>query len=227
VSRLGRPLFVAEVKTMSPFGFRAPESWEERFALAHQHGDLISVHTDARWGGSLDLVRKAKASTWKRILAKGLHTTDEEVQAAFDAGADYATVVGRWHDDDRVWVEPRSIPQLVDFVVLHKPHLDRVIIWNQRDLNTGEQRLHENIAQARSYWNGDLCQASFIRRPEEVSPQASLFIVGEHLPEFVTHHTPSPSALAALQRPSNYPQLSAEAQWMVDKRLGILDWDGN
>jgi hypothetical protein len=30
---------------------------------------------------------------------------------------------------------------------------------------------------------------------------------------------------AAAIQPSNYHQLSAEEQWMVDKRLGILDWE--
>jgi len=34
-----------------------------------------------------------------------------------------------------------------------------------------------------------------------------------------------PLTKAAL-RPSNYATLSAEEQWAVDKRLGILDWDG-
>jgi hypothetical protein len=29
----------------------------------------------------------------------------------------------------------------------------------------------------------------------------------------------------ALQRPANHNELSAEAQWAIDKRLGILDWD--
>lgn len=32
--------------------------------------------------------------------------------------------------------------------------------------------------------------------------------------------------MAALQRPTNYSQLSAERQWDIDKSLGILDWDG-
>lgn len=29
----------------------------------------------------------------------------------------------------------------------------------------------------------------------------------------------------ALKRPSNYNSLDAESQWMIDKSLGILDWD--
>lgn len=30
----------------------------------------------------------------------------------------------------------------------------------------------------------------------------------------------------SFQRPRNYLSLSAEEQWMIDKRLGILDWKG-
>ena len=30
----------------------------------------------------------------------------------------------------------------------------------------------------------------------------------------------------AMKRPSNYFKLSAREQWDIDKRLGILDWDG-
>lgn len=30
----------------------------------------------------------------------------------------------------------------------------------------------------------------------------------------------------AAKRPANYASLSAQHQWEVDKRLGILDWDG-
>lgn len=31
---------------------------------------------------------------------------------------------------------------------------------------------------------------------------------------------------AAKRRPANFNQLSVEAQWMIDKELGILDWEG-
>jgi len=35
-----------------------------------------------------------------------------------------------------------------------------------------------------------------------------------------------PQAEAATRRPSNYCEMSPQAQWDVDKSLGILDWDG-
>jgi len=31
---------------------------------------------------------------------------------------------------------------------------------------------------------------------------------------------------ASFQRPYNYFQLSGEDQWLLDKKLGILDWEG-
>ena len=31
---------------------------------------------------------------------------------------------------------------------------------------------------------------------------------------------------ASFQRPKNYFKLSAQAQWDIDKELGILDWEG-
>jgi hypothetical protein len=35
-----------------------------------------------------------------------------------------------------------------------------------------------------------------------------------------------PQAEAATHRPKDYCEMSPQAQWDVDKRLGILDWDG-
>jgi hypothetical protein len=42
-----------------------------------------------------------------------------------------------------------------------------------------------------------------------------------------TTKTKSSGAIAATKRPPDYEDLSAEDQWAADKRLGILDWDGN
>jgi hypothetical protein len=35
-----------------------------------------------------------------------------------------------------------------------------------------------------------------------------------------------PAGERAKLRPANYADLSAQEQWAIDKRLGILDWDG-
>ncbi len=62
---------IAEVKIQSPFGFKSEKSWDELFVIAEKAGDIISIHTDARWGGSFELIKKAKSLTKKQILAKG------------------------------------------------------------------------------------------------------------------------------------------------------------
>lgn len=36
-----------------------------------------------------------------------------------------------------------------------------------------------------------------------------------------------PRATSALRRSKDYAKLSPEDQWVEDKRLGILDWDGD
>jgi hypothetical protein len=46
------------------------------------------------------------------------------------------------------------------------------------------------------------------------------------VPAEVTSPPISEGAIKALDRPENYAQLSPEEQWEIDKRLGILDWDG-
>ena len=37
----------------------------------------------------------------------------------------------------------------------------------------------------------------------------------------------SPGARAALNRPVDFDELEPSVQWAIDKRLGILDWDGS
>jgi len=70
------PLLIAEVKTESPFGFVSEKTWRQLFDIANKHGDIISIHTDKRWGGSFDLISKAKELTKKPVLAKGIHATE-------------------------------------------------------------------------------------------------------------------------------------------------------
>src|SRR5262245_45908430 len=71
------PLFVAEVKTGSPWGWRSPYSWEFLMEVADRVGDWVAIHTDPRWGGSWNLLRRARAKTGKPILAKGIHANDD------------------------------------------------------------------------------------------------------------------------------------------------------
>ncbi len=174
------PIFIAEVKTESPFGFRSDKSWEELFEIANEYGDMVSIHTDYRWGGSFDLVEKARSKTDKPILAKGIHALDEEVNIAIESGADYVLVVGRLpgvHLEQCV-IEPTNWRQICNYPI------DTKVLWNQREL-VGGGRKSFSFEQARELWPGWLVQASFITGLEDVNPSADAFIVGENLSEFV------------------------------------------
>lgn len=175
-----KPIFVAEVKTQSPFGFKSDRSWEELFEVANQHGDWLSIHTDQRWGGNFELVRKARNLTEKPILAKGIHNTDEEISEAVQSGADYVLVVGRLPnlEQERCLVEVNNLDQLAGI-----PQ-DLRVVWNQRDLRNGQPK-SETFEQARIQWPGWLAQASNIENVNQVNARADAFIVGENLLRFV------------------------------------------
>lgn len=170
---------IAEVKTRSPFGFSSEKSWGELFALAEKIGDIVSIHTDPRWGGSFDLVREARKRTHKPIVAKGIHATDADIHKALDAGADYVLVVGRVPSAhlDKCLIEPNSLAELAA--------LPRGVkaVWNSRDLQTGGLK-KESFAEARALWPGWLCQASNISCIEDVQKEADAVLVGSRLEAF-------------------------------------------
>jgi indole-3-glycerol phosphate synthase len=170
---------IAEVKTVSPFGFVSEKSWDELFAIAEKVGDIISIHTDARWGGSFDLIRKAKTLISKPILAKGIHATDAELQQAIDAGADYVLVVGRIPNiyQEKCLIEPLSLAELRMIPEHFK------VVWNSRDLSNGELK-KESFEEARKIHKGWLCQASNIETVTDIKDGADAVIVGAHLPDF-------------------------------------------
>lgn len=172
---------IAEVKTHSPFGWQSPQSWDELFAIAESVGDIISVHTDPRWHGSFELIKKARALTTKPILAKGIHASDQDVQAALDAGADYVLVVGRIPDShlDKCFIEPNSLAELLTLPAGTKA------VWNSRDLKTGGLK-SETFAQARQAFPEWLCQASNIASLADVNPKADAILVGTHLAKLAT-----------------------------------------
>ncbi|MDO8483265.1 MAG: hypothetical protein Q7S86_05635, partial [bacterium] len=105
---------IAEVKTQSPFGYRSERTWDELFQIADSIGNVISVHTDSRWGGSFELIKKARAMTKKPILAKGIHDNDSLVHQAVLAGADFVLVVGRIPAIyvEKCWIEPVTLSEL-------------------------------------------------------------------------------------------------------------------
>jgi hypothetical protein len=170
---------VAEVKTHSPFGWVSSYSWDELFEIANSVGDIISIHTDPRWHGSFDLVKKARALTDKPILAKGIHAHDKDIEEALAAGADYVLVVGRLPKiyQDKLWMEPNTLDDLKAL-----PHHIKAV-WNSRDLNNGKSK-DVSFAEARAVFPGWLCQASFITTNTDIDPAANAAIIGTSLPEF-------------------------------------------
>ncbi len=170
---------IAEVKTKSPFGFKSNRTWEELFKIAESAGDIIAVHTDPRWGGSFNLIKRARKLTSKPILAKGIHPTDEDVAKAIDKGADYVLVVGRVPKvfQEKCFIEPLNLEEL------SKLPKELKIVWNLRDLSNGELK-KETFEQARMIWKGWLCQASFIKSVKDIKDGANAVIVGTRLEEF-------------------------------------------
>jgi hypothetical protein len=196
-----RPRLVAEVKTKSPFGYRAEWSrqfpkpaqatagwqgddglWESLLELANQRGDWVAVHTDSRWGGSWRRLHTARDLTQKPLLAKGVHPVDDDIRRALDLGADAVLVVGRTAIDerlkDRVWFEP-----------LHPVELRRwdkglAVVWNRRDLQTGG--LPRTLgSQARlTMVDYDWTLASGLTGWDVVPAGVPSILVGEHLPAF-------------------------------------------
>lgn len=171
---------IAEVKTSSPFGWQSSHSWEQLFKLAAAHGDIISVHTDPRWGGSFDLVRRACQQTRKPVLAKGIHASDDDIVHALEAGASWVLVVGRIPaiHQDKCLIEPDDLAQL------HSLPPGTKAVWNSRDLVTGGFKA-ESFQQARAVWTGWLCQASNLHSIHDVHADADAALVGSELPAFV------------------------------------------
>jgi indole-3-glycerol phosphate synthase len=174
------PLLIAEVKTQSPFGFVSGKSWEELFEVANLHGDMLSIHTDSRWGGSFELLERVRALTSKPILAKGIHATDEEVKQALSIGADKVLVVGRIPAVhlEQCYIEPHTLAELRSL----PPGTS--VVWNSRDLTTGALK-SETFAAARALHPGFLIQASNIRTIVDIHHDADAILVGQNLEQFV------------------------------------------
>jgi indole-3-glycerol phosphate synthase len=173
-------LFIGEIKVKSPFGFKSPHNFADLLLRANKVADMISVHTDPRWGGSFSDIEYVREHTKKPILAKGVHSTDQEIEKALLFGADYVLVVGRIPSKsllDKCLIEPKSIEQLREFV--GHTHM---MVWNSRDLDTGGLKT-ETWEQAKEHCPR-LIQASNIKSRADVKADALGFIVGEHLMSF-------------------------------------------
>jgi len=184
--------FIAEVKTISPLGYKSKESWDELFQIANDVGETISVHTDYRWGGSFDLLSRARELTKKPILAKGLHFYDDEVKRAFDLGANYVLIVGRVPIKLLENYQQRCLIEPYDLLQLKGIPQELKVVWNSRDLVRslieGKEVMrdeNESFEFARKMRTGRICQASNIRTINDVNLDADAILIGTHLNEFV------------------------------------------
>ncbi len=177
----GRPLIVAEIKQLSPYGWVNPlPCWEDQLAICEKVGDVISVHTDPLWGGSWEHLRAVRDRTNKPILAKGFHNTVPDVQRALDYGATFVLTVGWWPGGKLgpyCWHEVESVFELMESEALQ-------CVWNSRDPRTGQPRRGSpsDVRMANDARPHDwLCQASHIRKPGDVVPGMNAILIGEGL----------------------------------------------
>lgn len=129
------PIFIAEIKTQSPFGFKSPHTFAKLMETAITHGDWISVHTNALWGGDFDAISFVRRNTNNPILAKGIHSTDDDIQRAIDHGADYVLVV------DRTLAGGRNRKQVI--FEMHDPHFANPDKWGHFKLQCLIHRFHK------------------------------------------------------------------------------------
>ena len=179
-----RPLIIAEPKIQSPFGYKSDKSFIELLDIAEEVGDIISVHTDHAWGGSLGSLGLVRKHTKKPILAKAPYLFDWQVQQCIDLGADYVLSIAyeNMKNSHQIMWEPLSLYGLSSVLkTLILP--PKKIVWNSRKLNDGTRK-KETIEDVRKIWKGWLCQASNIRTWDDVHPDVDAILVGEHLPQF-------------------------------------------
>ena len=140
---------IAEFKRRSPSaGDIRPGADAVAFARAYEAGGAaaMSVLVDARFGGSVEDLQSARAATGLPLLAKGFFSTDGELRALRDAGADAVLLLLRDLEDATAAELMRAARQLgLDALVEahHAAELERAarlgadpIGVNARDLAT-------------------------------------------------------------------------------------------
>lgn len=200
---MDKQLFIAEVKTKSPFELIYNQNWDYKFDIANKLGDIISIHTEAPWNGSFDLITKAKARTNKPILAKGYHRSILDIHNSFLCGADMVLVIRKENEDllyllqlERIGnfslYEKEFVIEAVDLeqlAWLEKVRFDyhglqgMLVVWNQRNLNSGFPK-KETFKEAREIYKGKLIQASLIKGKTDIDPNADGVLIGTNLEEF-------------------------------------------
>lgn len=183
------PVFIAEIKTKSPFGYQSPHSFHKLMDVAIEHGDWIIVHDNALWGGDYETISFVRKYTKKPILAKGLHTTEESIQRAFDHGADKVLVVG---DTFKGNFAPDSILREIE----NKNPKNlwsggmcwKQIVINSRNLRTGDvvRDVEKQISDFKNQ-GYEVFQASNIKSINDVNRNVTGYIVGTHLIDFINN----------------------------------------
>ncbi len=185
-----KQLFIAEIKTQSPFGFKSEKPFAELMELAIKHGDMIAVHDTALYGGDYETISFVRKHTDKPILAKGFHSTAESIELAFKHGATHVLVVD-WCPDAKFFSKPNGIIYEFSSLDLYKQNLYRMdlfssVMVNSRNLRTGNCNPEATIENYRKVNNkAFLCQASNIRDIMQVNSDADAFIVGSQLQRFI------------------------------------------
>jgi indole-3-glycerol phosphate synthase / phosphoribosylanthranilate isomerase len=140
---------IAEIKRRSPSaGDLRPDADPSRLAPAYARAGAaaVSVLVDARFGGTWDDLRAARAASDVPLLAKGFFTTVDDLRTAKRAGADAVLLLLRDLDDAR-YVELFRAAKALGLDALTEAHdsgeLDRAIALdapvigvNARDLST-------------------------------------------------------------------------------------------
>lgn len=200
-----KPIFIAEVKTASPFDAGRMRDWPQRRSfhdlaeLAVKHGDWISVHTNPLWGGCFEAIEYVRRLTDKPILAKGIHGRNDDIMRAFDCGANYVLCVDRaiWgFDEEHIFRNYQNgigiIHELSRLDVVPAEFIDwanlrgKRFLYNRRDLRTGLHRSDHVWAdfRAKCKWLGGASTIHVPKNVEQLFPGCDAFIVGSHLPLF-------------------------------------------
>jgi len=182
-----KPIFIAEIKTQSPHGFKSPYSFIELMETAIEYGDWISVHDNALWGGDYETISFVRKYTRKPILAKGLHTTEESIQRALDHGADKVLIVGDRFEGN---FPPDSILREIENKnpknTWSGGKVWKQIVINSRNLRTGEVvKDADKQIDVFKKEGFEVFQASNIKSRKDIHPNVNGFIVGTHLMNFV------------------------------------------
>jgi indole-3-glycerol phosphate synthase len=185
---MNKQIFIAEIKTQSPYGFKSEYSFHKLMECAVTNGDWVSVHTNALWGGDYEALSFVRRNTCKPIVAKGLHATDDDIKRSLDHGADYVLVVDRLPypriiSPNKCLLEMGN-ENLFEGNLKFIPSLkSEKFVYNCRNLKTGLMKT-ENLLEKYINTGVWICQASGIKTREDIHPRAGAFIVGENLVNF-------------------------------------------